>query len=69
MICATPMVVWRSHGFPDQATEQRMVQQLERVADAVYGQGGWWTDGRMRNIPDHWHRHARPAGGFFGPRR
>jgi hypothetical protein len=20
----------------------------------------------MRNIPDHFHAHARPAGGFFG---
>jgi hypothetical protein len=21
----------------------------------------------MRRIPDHWHAHARPAGGFFDP--
>ena len=20
----------------------------------------------MQNIPDHWHAHARPEGGFFG---
>jgi len=22
----------------------------------------------MRNIPDHYHAHGRPKGGFFGPR-
>jgi hypothetical protein len=21
----------------------------------------------MRNIPDHYHAHGRPKGGFFGP--
>jgi hypothetical protein len=24
------------------------------------------VDDHMRNIPDHWHAHARPKGGFFG---
>jgi len=24
------------------------------------------VDDVMRNIPDHWHAHARPQGGFFG---
>jgi len=28
--------------------------------------GEHWVDQHMRNIPDHWHAHARPAGGFFG---
>jgi hypothetical protein len=27
------------------------------------------VDDHMRNIPDHWHAHARPKGGFFGTRR
>jgi hypothetical protein len=25
-----------------------------------------WVDDNMRNIPDHYHAHARPKGGFFG---
>jgi hypothetical protein len=24
------------------------------------------VDDNMRNIPDHYHAHARPRGGFFG---
>ena len=27
---------------------------------------GHYVDGNMRNIPDHFHAHARPEGGFFG---
>ena len=25
-----------------------------------------YVDDNMRNIPDHYHAHGRPAGGFFG---
>jgi hypothetical protein len=25
-----------------------------------------YVDDNMRNIPDHYHAHARPVGGFFG---
>ncbi|MBJ7513972.1 MAG: hypothetical protein JHC94_06575 [Acidimicrobiia bacterium] len=25
-----------------------------------------FVDDNMRNIPDHYHAHARPVGGFFG---
>ena len=25
-----------------------------------------WVDDDMRQIPDHYHAHARPVGGFFG---
>lgn len=67
LVCATPMVVWRSHGMPDPATREAILKRLGRVADAVYP-GGWWLDGEMRQIPDHFHSHARPKGGFFGPR-
>jgi hypothetical protein len=41
-----------------------MHTQLARVADAVFD--GHYVDDHMRNIPDHYHAHARPAGGFFG---
>ena len=67
MVCATPMVVWRTHGLPDPALEARLLQRLEQVAAERYGDAGYWVDGERRRIPDHWHAHARPAGGFFDP--
>ena len=45
----------------------RPAARLERVAAARYGDDGYWVDGERRRIPDHWHAHARPAGGFFDP--
>ena len=66
-ICATPMVVWRRHGVdPPEADRNHMLGRLAVVADAELGEH--WVDPTMRNIPDHFHAHARPAGGFFGPR-
>ncbi|MGH2652053.1 MAG: hypothetical protein ACRDHK_12705 [Actinomycetota bacterium] len=67
VICATPMIVWRPHGLPDADQEARLLQHLERVAAQRYGEEGYWVDGDRRRIPDHWHAHARPAGGFFDP--
>ncbi len=65
-ICATPMVVWRAHGTEPPAAElDHMLATLARVADGVLG--AHWVDGNRRNIPDHYHAHARPEGGFFGP--
>lgn len=71
-LCATPMVVWRFHGArPPDAHVAHMRERLTAVAAAELGD--FYVDDVMRNIPDHWHAHARPAGGFFGhgrrPRR
>ena len=66
MVCATPMIVWRTHGLPDSETERLLVERLDLIATSRYGLGGYWIDGERRRIPDHWHAHARPAGGFFG---
>jgi hypothetical protein len=68
LVCMTPMIVWRTHGLPDPELEASMVERLERVAAARYGDGGYYVDPERRRIPDHWHAHARPAGGFFDPR-
>lgn len=59
------MVVWRWHGtdVPDDQREH-MMGRLAAVADQVFD--GHYVDGHMRNIPDHFHAHARPDGGFFG---
>jgi hypothetical protein len=64
-ICATPMVVWRWHGtdVPDD-DHRHMMGRLGAVADEVFD--GHYVDDNMRNIPDHYHAHARPRGGFFG---
>jgi hypothetical protein len=66
MVCRTPMIVWRRHGLPDEETERALLGRLEELARQVYGADGFWIDPIRRRIPDHWHAHARPAGGFFG---
>jgi hypothetical protein len=64
-ICATPMVVWRWHGVdPSAADLEHMLSRLADVAAGVFD--GHYVDDNMRNIPDHFHAHARPRGGFFG---
>ncbi len=69
MICDTPMIVWRPHGMPDDSTERRLLERMALIADQFYDGTGWWADRHRRNIPDHWHVHARPSGGFFGGKR
>ena len=68
VVCMTPMVVWRTHGLPDADLEAALLAHLERVAAERYGDEGYYVDGERRRIPDHWHAHARPAGGFFDRR-
>jgi hypothetical protein len=64
-ICETPMVVWRRHGVtPPAEALAHMLGCLRRVATERVGE--FWVDDHMRNIPDHFHAHARPKGGFFG---
>jgi hypothetical protein len=64
-ICETPMVVWRFHGTaPPTEHVAHMRERLTEIATAQLGE--FWVDGHMRNIPDHYHAHARPKDGFFG---
>ena len=64
-ICQVPMVVWRHHGTAPPADHvAHMRARLREVAAARLGEV--WVDDHMRNIPDHYHAHARPDGGFFG---
>ena len=67
LVCATPMVVWKPHGLPEPELEKRLLARLERTASDRYGSDGYWIDPERRRIPNHWHAHARPAGGFFDP--
>jgi hypothetical protein len=60
------MVVWRRHGTsPPDADVEHMLAQLGRVAGEQLTVEHY-VDDNMRNIPDHFHAHARPRGGFFG---
>jgi hypothetical protein len=61
------MIVWRSHGLPESELETELLTRLERIASDRYGPDGYWIDPERRRIPEHWHAHARPAGGFFDP--
>ena len=65
-ICATPMVVWRFHGkVPPPEHLDHMHVELAKVAkDRLTVEH--YVDDNMRQIPDHYHAHARPKGGFFG---
>jgi hypothetical protein len=64
-LCATPMVVWRFHGT--EPPEEHLAHMRERLAQVATRElGDFYVDGVMRNILDHFHAHARPAGGFFG---
>ena len=65
-ICFVPMVVWRQHApAPPQETRSHMHEQLSRIANQELA-GAHYIDDHMRRIPDHYHAHARPSGGFFG---
>ena len=64
-ICEVPMVVWRWHGTTPPA--EHLTHMRERLAEVAAARlGEFYVDGHMRNIPDHYHAHARPKGGFFG---
>jgi hypothetical protein len=63
--CETPMVVWRQHGTTPPAEDlAHMHAHLRDVASTHFG--AIYIDDFMRNIPDHYHAHGRPEGGFFG---
>lgn len=66
--CALPMVVWKRH---DKAPDDEVKEVLHGRLAMVVARD--WTfdhyvDDNMRMIPDHYHAHARPVGGFFGGR-
>ena len=65
-ICAVPMVVWKSHDpEPPPKVKASLHDRLAGVV-AEHFDFEHWVDDDMRRIPDHYHAHARPVGGFFG---
>jgi len=62
-VCDVPMVVWRRHGAePPPADLDHMLARLDEVAVSRFGHGGFSVDRTMRQIPDHFHAHARDPG-------
>jgi hypothetical protein len=65
-ICATPMVVLRWHERdPEPILKSALHERLGQVVSQHFD-FDHYVDDHMRNIPDHYHAHARPIGGFFG---
>jgi hypothetical protein len=65
-ICDVPMVVWKVHSAdPSAEALEHMVVELSRVADERFGADGWSLDRVMRQIPDHFHAHARDPNWWF----
>jgi SAM-dependent methyltransferase len=62
-ICAVPMVVWNEHGAtPPEAELAHMIRELERVAGQRFEGAEFTVDRVMRQIPAHFHAHARDRG-------
>jgi hypothetical protein len=65
--CDTPMVVWQRHGTepPDDEVEH-MLSALSRIAADRFGGDDTFTiDPVMRQIPDHFHAHARDKNWWY----
>ena len=56
------MVVWKQHAVepPDEVLDH-MIGRLTAVATERFGEDGFTVDKVMRQIPDHFHAHARDA--------
>jgi hypothetical protein len=60
------MVVWKVHErVPPAEVLARLHDRLAEVVSAHF-EFAHYVDDEMRRIPDHYHAHARPVGGFFG---
>ncbi len=65
-VCNIPMVVWRQHGTePPDSDVDHMMRELTLVADVVFEGQEWSIDRNMRQIPDHFHAHARDKNWYF----
>ena len=59
-VCSVPMVVWAHHGAapaPDEV--DAMLAELSRVAAERFGADNFEIDRTMRQVPGHFHAHAR----------
>jgi hypothetical protein len=65
-VCDVPMVVWKRHGSqPPDGDVEHMLDQLRRAAGSRFGSVEFSVDRVMRQIPDHFHAHARDSGWWY----
>jgi len=58
--CDVPMAVLGAHRATITAEERAIIQAtLARIANEKFPRG-WFFDDHMRQIPNHYHLHARP---------
>jgi hypothetical protein len=66
--CDVPMAVLGEHRSSITDAERAVMRAaLTGIADEMYPQG-WSFDDRMRQIPDHYHAHARPIPAWWKPK-
>lgn len=59
-VCSVPMVVWWDHGPEAPApVREELFAALAVAADDRFGAGNWQLDTTMRQVPEHFHAHAR----------
>ena len=59
-VCSVPMVVWHRHGAtPPADVLAHLLGALDRAATARFGADGYRSDREMRQVPEHFHAHAR----------
>lgn len=64
--CSVPMVVWREHGTePPAEAVAHMLAALTAAATEVFGHADFTVDRVMRQVPDHFHAHARDPNWWF----
>lgn len=64
-VCSVPMVVWKPHGTePADEVVEHMLACLTTAAAERFGESEFHLDTNMRQIPDHWHAHARDTDWF-----
>jgi hypothetical protein len=67
--CDVPMAVLGEHRrVPTEDEKPVMQRALAEVADGLF-RNGWFFDDHMRQIPDHYHLHARPYPAWWPRRR
>lgn len=65
-VCDVPMVVWKRHDpAPPDEVRAHLIAKLTEVADRVLGPDTYTVDQVMRQIPDHFHAHARIPNWWF----
>lgn len=65
-VCYVPMVVWRWHGTePDDGDVTHMLAMLDAVATRVFDGEEFSIDRTMRQIPEHFHAHARDRNWWY----